>query len=229
MKEFMTRLERTIPSRKFAFRCRQCGECCRNVKESVPLEPLDAFRLAKYLRERDESVTCIDDVLAKYAVPVLLHESGFTIYMLKTVGPDDACVFLKDNRCTIHEANPKACRTYPISVGPDSPGSYEYFLSLEQPHHFKGPQTTVKRWVQNRCSQQDYQAWNTDFSSVTGLAQLLKQVPQEEISRAIMLFLWYRYSNYDLDKSFIQQFERNTQKLIAALKKLNSKEFNRYV
>ncbi|MFR1480858.1 MAG: YkgJ family cysteine cluster protein [Hydrogeniiclostridium mannosilyticum] len=40
-----------------------------------------------------------------------------TVFMLKTVGADDACIFLKDNRCTIHSVHPRACRTYPIAVG----------------------------------------------------------------------------------------------------------------
>lgn len=42
------------PSDRFPFRCRMCGACCRHVRESVPLESLDAFRLAKYLRDKGE-------------------------------------------------------------------------------------------------------------------------------------------------------------------------------
>ena len=68
--------------------------------------------------------------------------------MLKTVGADDACIFLKDNRCTVHPAKPRACRTYPVAVGPYELGGYEQYLSMEQPHHYKGPQMSVKKWVQ---------------------------------------------------------------------------------
>lgn len=223
MKDFISKMVPVTPSKKFAFKCRQCGACCRHVKESVPLEPIDAFRLTKYLRDKDENIQCVDDVLAQYAEPVLLHESGFTVYMLKTIGEDDACIFLKDNRCTVHDANPKACRTYPVSVGPNGKSSYEYYLSMEQPHHFKGPRTSVKRWIQDRCSQQERMVWDVDFHSVADIARLLQQIPRQEFSRAIALFLWYRYSDYDLDKSFAKQFERNINKLIAVLKKLNSK------
>ena len=56
------------------------------------MESLDAFRLAKYLRDRGETVQCMDDVLAKYSIPILLHESGYMVFMLSTVGPDDACI-----------------------------------------------------------------------------------------------------------------------------------------
>ena len=150
MKEFLMKMVPVAPKEHFPFQCRQCGECCRHVKESVPLESLDAFRLARYLRDRGEPIQCMDDVLAKYAIPVLLHESGYMVFMLSTVGPDDACIFLKDNKCTIHAAKPRACRTYPISVGPAEYGGYEAYLSMEQLHHFKGPQQSVKKWIQKR-------------------------------------------------------------------------------
>ena len=93
MKEFLMKMVPVASKEHFPFQCRQCGACCRHVKESVPLESLDAFRLAKYLRDRGEPIQCMDDVLAKYAIPVLLHESGYMVFMLSTVGPDDACVF----------------------------------------------------------------------------------------------------------------------------------------
>ena len=148
MKEFLMKMVPVSPKEHFSFQCKQCGACCRHVKESVPLESLDAFRLARYLRDKGEPIQCMDDVLAKYAIPVLLHESGYMVFMLSTVGPDDACIFLKGNKCTIHAAKPRACRTYPISVGPAMSGGYEAYLSMEQPHHFKGPQQSVKKWVQ---------------------------------------------------------------------------------
>lgn len=138
MKAFITKMVPIKTTDRFSFRCSQCGACCRRVRESVPLESLDAFRLAKFFRDSGEKVRSIDDVLAAYAEPVLLHESGYLVFMLKTVGEDDACIFLKENKCTIHSVNPRACRTYPISVGPDAKGGYEQFISMEQPHHNTG-------------------------------------------------------------------------------------------
>lgn len=156
MKEFMTKMVPVNLSDRFPFKCRMCGACCRHVRESVPQESLDAFRLAKYLRDKGENVSCVEDVLATYAEPVLLSENGYTVFMLKTVGADDACIFLKDNRCTIHSVHPRACRTYPIAVGPYELGGYEQYLSMEQPHHYSGPQMSVKKWIQKRCSKQDF-------------------------------------------------------------------------
>lgn len=224
MKEFLMKMVPVEPSDRFCFQCKRCGACCRHVKESVPLESLDAFRLAKYLRDQGQPIHSMDDVLAMYAEPVLLHESGYMIYMLKTTGPEDSCIFLQGNRCTVHEANPRACRTYPLSVGPDGHGGYEQYLSMEQPHHFAGPQRLVKKWIQRYCSDEDRAFWNLDVGSARELAQLLEQIPQRNMKRALFLFQVYRYSDFDLDQPFLPQFERNHQRLLKALRKLASEE-----
>lgn len=224
MKEFLMKMVPVKSKEHFPFQCRQCGACCRHVKESVPLESLDTFRIAKYLRDRGEPIQCMDDVLARYAVPVLLHESGYMVFMLRTVGSDDACVFLKDNKCTIHAAKPRACRTYPISVGPSKSGGYEVYLSMEQPHHFKGAEQSVKKWIQKRCSQQDYDFWETDIGSVQEIARLLGKLSLEQKKKALLQFLRYKYSDFDLDKSFSEQFRSNNQKLLEALRNLVQKQ-----
>lgn len=224
MKEFLMKMVPVESSDRFPFRCKMCGACCRHVKESVPLESLDAFRLARYLRGKDKRIKSMDDVLELYAEPVLLHESGYMIFMLKTVGSEDACIFLKDNRCTIHAANPRACRIYPISVGPDGHGGQEQYLSMEQPHHFDGLQMSVKKWIQKRCTQEDYDFWETDVGSARELAVLLEKIPKDRLKQALLLFLRYKYSDFDLDKPFTGQFRSNNQSLLAALKKLAQEE-----
>lgn len=224
MKEFLMKMVPVSPRGHFSFQCRQCGACCRHIKESVPLESLDAFRLARYLRDKGEPIQCMDDVLAKYAIPVLLHESGYMVFVLSTVGSDDACIFLKGNKCTIHAAKPRACRTYPISVGPATSGGYEAYLSMEQPRHFQGPQQSVKKWIQKRCSQQDYDFWETDIGSAQEIARLLKQLSFEQKKGALLHFLRYKYSDFDLDKSFTEQFRNNNQKLLEVLRSLVKKQ-----
>lgn len=220
MKEFLLKMVPIQSSEHFPFRCRMCGACCRHVKESVPMESMDAFRLARFLRDRGENIHSMDEVLELYADPVLLHESGYIIFMLKTVGPEDACIFLKDNRCTIHEANPRACRTYPISVGPDGHGGHEQYLSMEQLHHFDGPQMSVKKWVRKRCSQEDFEFWETDVGSAREITMLLEKIPQNKMKQALMLFLRYKYSDFDLDQPFIRQFKSNNGRLLHALRNL---------
>ena len=83
MKEFLKKMVPVTGSDHFPFRCQMCGACCRHVKESVPIDSLDAFRLARFLRNKDKRIRSMDDVLELYAEPVLLHESGYMAFMLK--------------------------------------------------------------------------------------------------------------------------------------------------
>lgn len=104
------------------YQCRRCGQCCRHIKDSLMVESLDAYRLANYLRGRDPNICTIDDVLTRYCEPMPLTQECFPIFMLKTTGTDDSCIFLKDGLCSIYEARPRTCRIYPFSVGPGERG-----------------------------------------------------------------------------------------------------------
>ena len=208
------------PSSRVKFRCQGCGKCCLRVKEGVPVDSQDVFRMAKYLRDKGEDILCPDDFLARYAEPVLLDECGYFVYMLKTVGEENACIFLKDNRCTIHDENPRACRLYPFVVNPDPRGLHSYLLSREYPHHFTGPVVQTKSWMKKRFPKEDRLFLQTDFGGAKTLADLLRKIPERNRTQAVMHFLRLKYSEYDLDQPFLDQYRRNQEKLLAILNRM---------
>ena len=108
-------------SERVLFHCQKCGGCCRYVKDGVMLEPMDAYNLARHLRDQGDSVTGTDDVLARFAHAAWLDDS-LPIFLLNTFGPSDACVFLKEGQCSVYEARPRVCRLYPFTVAPGSRG-----------------------------------------------------------------------------------------------------------
>ena len=87
------------------YQCRRCGQCCRHIRDAVMVESLDAYRLAKYLRSREPNIYTIDEVLSQYCEPTPLTNDCFPIFVLKTTGPDDSCIFLKDGLCKIGRAS----------------------------------------------------------------------------------------------------------------------------
>ena len=208
------------PSSRVKFRCQGCGKCCLRVKEGVPVDSQDVFRMAKYLRDKGEDILCPDDFLARYAEPVLLDECGYFVYMLKTVGEENACIFLKDNRCTIHDENPRACRLYPFVVNPDPRGLHSYLLSREYPHHFTGPVVQTKSWMKKRFPKEDRLFLQTDFGGAKDIAELLRKIPERNRTQAVMHFLRLKYSEYDLDQPFLDQYRRNQEKLLAILNRM---------
>jgi Fe-S-cluster containining protein len=107
------------------FSCQMCGACCRGFKEGeVYLYPDDIARLAKLLNLTSKAR------LRKFAKEYLkvVNDSFFwkdpdasrgKTYRYKTLGfkftgDDEHCDFLKDNKCTIHEARPFQCRCFPF-------------------------------------------------------------------------------------------------------------------
>ena len=99
IEEVLSTTHRISPRERVPFHCTCCGECCRHVRQSVPLESPDVFRLTRLLRERDKGIICMDDFVARYTELALLDECGYFMLMLKVTGVDDACIFLKENRC----------------------------------------------------------------------------------------------------------------------------------
>lgn len=64
-KAFMN-MRRISPKEHVPFRCTGCGECCRHVHQSIPLESLDVYHIARYLREHDSESFCTDDFIGQY-------------------------------------------------------------------------------------------------------------------------------------------------------------------
>lgn len=202
---------------RIPFQCICCGECCRHVKLSVPLESLDVYRMTKHLRNVGHDITSMDGFLEHFAEPALLDECGYFVYFLKTKGPDDACIFLESSRCTIHAANPRTCRTYPFTADPKTG---QFLLTREKEHHFSGPSVKVKAWMKDRFSEEDRRYVELDYGAAKKIAILLRSIPETRKTQAALLFLRYKYSEFDLDKPFLEQFQRNQERLICALRAL---------
>ena len=184
------------------------------------MDSQDVFRMTKYLRDHGEDILCTDDFLARYAEPVLLDECGYFVYMLKTVGEENACIFLKDNRCTIHDENPRACRLYPFVVNPDPRGLHSYLLSREYPHHFTGPVVQTKSWMKKRFPKEDRLFLQTDFGGAKAIADLLRKLPEGKQTQALLYFHRLKYSDFDLEHPFLEQYYRNHDKLVAILNRM---------
>ena len=218
----MTELElknavRVTPSTKIHFKCTGCGECCRHVKETVPVDSQDVFRITKHLRDSGSDIFCTDQFLERYAEPALIDECGYFVYFLKSVGEDHSCVFLKDNRCMIHTVKPRACRLYPFIVDPNESGAHRYLYAKEREHHFQGPIVETRAWMKKNFPKEDREFLTADFSSAGTIAMLLKKIPVSRKTEALLHFHRLRYSAFKLDVPFLDQFRRNQEKLLTIL------------
>lgn len=213
-------VERLTPSTKIRFKCSGCAECCRHVKATVPVDCQDAFYLTKHLRDIGLDIYCVDQVLSEFAEPELLDECGYFVYFLKSVGTDDSCIFLNENRCAVQKAKPLACRLYPFVVDPGKSGTFHYLYSKERTHHFHGPLVETRSWMKKNFPQESRAFLQTDYAKVKPISRLLRSIPEHRKTEALLHFHRLRYSEYDLDKPFLEQFQRNQEKLLAILARM---------
>ena len=198
---------------RILYRCQMCGECCRYVRDSIMLEPMDAYNLARHFREQGEPVTGTDDVLAQFAHAAWL-DGGLPIFLLNTAGPMDACVFLKNGRCSVYEARPRVCRLYPFSAAPGSRGKdFQYFLCTEKPHHFSDGTVAAKDWLNRNFPKDAKAVLKADYDALPIIGQSIRAMGTERFKRRTFQFLYYRYYNYELDETFLPQFLHNLDKL----------------
>lgn len=208
---------RVTPSARIRFKCTGCGDCCRHVRESVPIDSQDAFRIAKHLRNSGKGISCPDQFLHQYASPAMLDACGYFMYFLNTVGEDDTCIFLKENRCSIHPAKPRACRLYPFMVDPTESEELRYLYSRDREHHFRGPIVETRSWMKKNLRQEDRRFLKLDYGRAKSVAMILRQIPDTRRTEAVLHFHRLRYSEYDLDLPFLEQFQRNQEKLLTIL------------
>ena len=85
------------------FKCSGCGDCCRWTG-SVLLTDADLPRLALHLDLSDQDFIDKHTRLAPNRQQLALRDQS-----------DGSCAFLEGNRCSIYEARPEQCRTFPAA------------------------------------------------------------------------------------------------------------------
>jgi Fe-S-cluster containining protein len=83
------------------FSCTSCGNCCRIPGGKVTINPSEITNLAACLKL--EPTEFINQICTVKGERVQLNEQ-----------PDGACIFLRDDQCTVYEARPLQCRTFPF-------------------------------------------------------------------------------------------------------------------
>jgi uncharacterized protein len=83
------------------FKCTGCGECCTGSSGTVYVSRADSERLANYLR------LPVGTFIRRYT---RLNKGRRVLVDADTSGD---CVFLKNKTCSVYDARPTQCRTYP--------------------------------------------------------------------------------------------------------------------
>ena len=195
------------------FRCRLCGKCCMHAEDSIMLEPPDIFRLTRFLKTHDDSIVGPEDVLDRYAHPVVIGE-GFPVFVLNTAGTEQSCTFLKEDRCAVYAARPRVCRLYPFGVGPGSRSrDFKYYLCTEQTHHFGSGSVKAGDWISANFPKEEREYLKADYDLLVTIGRAVRNMGEERFRKHLFQFLYYRYYNYDPQQPFLSQYRKNTEAL----------------
>lgn len=89
------------------FECAMCGRCCAS-QDLVQVTSYELFRLADFLGMKPAAF------FGRYCELTATNLNPAPHLYIKTAG--GACPFLKDRKCSVHEARPYACKAYPMRV-----------------------------------------------------------------------------------------------------------------
>ena len=225
-KEFKLKenMEYVSTNARIPFRCERCARCCRNLENALMFDPFDIYNLSKHLREQGQEIIVIEDMLARFAHPNLL-EGIYPIFQVNTEGEDHACVFLKDDRCSVYEARPQVCRMYPFGVSPGERGrDFYYCLFREQQHHFGVGSVKVKDWLDANFPREARDFLKAHYEALPELGKALQALGEEQYKGLVFKILYYLYFGYDLSKPFLPQYRANMAELMKLLKEETKEE-----
>lgn len=98
---------------KLKFKCLLCGECCRHIS--------DKRSSSKGLPLFEWEVKALKKIKSNIKIEPLdvFYDSKSKLYFClgySLVG--EPCVFLKDNKCSIHKKRPLICKAFPVAKNP---------------------------------------------------------------------------------------------------------------
>ena len=188
--------------------CAGCSDCCREMGDTILLDPYDVYRLTTGLNRP------FSDFLDKEIELGVVD--GYILPHLKMVGVADSCAFLDEaGRCSVHALRPGICRLFPLGRYYEN-GEYKYFLQTGECRavHSK---VKVSKWI-DTPDRTRYRSFVTCWHYLLNDVEVrLQENPDETFARNLNMFLLQTFflTPYDGEIDFYKQFEQRKEKFDA--------------
>lgn len=118
--------------------CQGCSDCCRDMGNSIILDPWDVFHLTKGLSQS------LQDLINAGKLQLNVVDGVILPNMSMATG---ACGFLDANgRCSVHAFRPGICRLFPLGRYYEN-GTFSYFLQIHECSNQNRTKVKVKQWI----------------------------------------------------------------------------------
>lgn len=183
--------------------CAGCSACCRNMGDSVKLDPYDVYRLTKGLGKTF-------DELLESSVELGMDE-GIIIPNLKMAASeqeDGKCSFLnEEGRCDIHSIRPGFCRMFPLGRIYEA-GNIGYILQVNECRKTERTKVKVEKWIDTPKISK-YEAFALSWYNFREkIKTAIADMKDEQSIKTLLLYvlhIFYR-KPYDTQKDFYNQF-----------------------
>lgn len=184
--------------------CSGCSSCCREMGQSIILDPYDIYQLQ----------TATGQTFAQLMQDMIeLHvEDGLILPSVRMQDGTNACVFLnRDSRCSIHTHRPGLCRLFPLGRNYDEKG-LRYFLLEDACRIHNRTKVKIKKWL-GIDSLPEYErfliAWHRLRREVR--SQIMERQSDSFTQKVNVKLLEVFYQKpYDVGRDFFSQFEERS-------------------
>lgn len=189
--------------------CEGCSSCCRDMEDTVKIDPYDAYMLSKGLGVPFETL-----LEGKVELGV---EDGMILPHLKTAG---ACVFLDGaGRCSIHAFRPGICRLFPLGRIYED-GKVSYILQVGECQKENRSKVKIGKWI-GIPEHTEYEAFALAWYRLRKEAQAVIAAQQEEeLIKTLNIFLLHNFylKPYDTEQLFYPQFQKRLEQAYRILR-----------
>ena len=180
--------------------CVGCSACCRDMGNSIVLDPLDVFRL-----EMNLHLTFQELLADKLGLNVV---DGFILPNLKMAGENEACAFLNfEGRCSIHAFRPGLCRLFPLGRYYEG-DSFRYYLQSRECPRPNKTKIKVKKWIDSP-DLKTYEKFVTRWHGfLKNVQRHLRETEDENLKKDMNLYVLNTFYTkpYDETADFYGQF-----------------------
>ena len=190
--------------------CAGCSFCCRDMGESIWLDPYDVYQLTRNLGKSFE-------VLLQKEVEFHV-EDGLILPNLRMLGDEEpVCGFLnEEGRCSIHAFRPGFCRLFPLGRNYDESGLTYFVLKDACPAPSKS-KVKINKWL-NLPKLKEYESFLVKWHTLTKMLRAYygEHAEDEAVIKAVnmkflQIFYLTAYEEDDFYADFAGRYEKMQQ------------------
>lgn len=195
--------------------CKGCSSCCRDMGESIWLDPYDVWLLTTSLGKPFEALLQSE---------VELHvEDGLILPNICMTGEGEPkCSFLnEEGRCSIHAIRPGFCRLFPLGRNYED-GKLNYFILEDACPAPAKSKIKINKWL-GISRLKDYEVFLVEWHALTkGLRTFYaSNTDNDAVVKAVnMQFLQIFYLTPYVKEDFYVQFSERKEKMYTFLQSL---------